>query len=346
MQRFLSFLLTSVVLLFLAIALRGVPAAEPARAATVPAEKQALPAVGPSSVKPSQARVATPAAEPSSPVTAPAPLGKGPVLPECHVQLIQAVDVPGIEAGVLITLEATEGMDVRYGMTLGHIDDREPKAQRAISQLKHNAAKAQAESDVEIIYTHAAYEQAHDEYLRNLRVIEREPRGITAVDLSRVKVAEAKAKAAWKKAEIDKRQLIYESETKEAEVAAADVSIQRRQILAPFDGRVTNVYRHPGEWVAPGDPVIKVIQLDRLRIEGLLNASEYDPAEIDGRPVTIEVELAHGRKVTFHGKVVFVSPIVLSNKEYVVYAEVTNKQENGQWVLRPGLYASMTIHLK
>ncbi len=92
--------------------------------------------------------------------------------------------------------------------------------------------------------------------------------------------------------------------------------------------------------------MIKVIQVDRLRIEGSLSASEYDPPEIDGRKVTIEAELAHGRKVKFDGKVVFVSPLVSLAGEYVVFAEVNNRQENGLWVLRPGLFATMTIHLK
>ena len=38
---------------------------------------------------------------------------------------------------------------------------------------------------------------------------------------------------------------------KGAEVEAAEASIERRKIKAPLDGIVTNVYRHVGEWVAP-----------------------------------------------------------------------------------------------
>ncbi|HEX4142483.1 MAG TPA: HlyD family efflux transporter periplasmic adaptor subunit [Pirellulales bacterium] len=345
-MRWLSFLLPCIVIVLLGFALRGLPAVEPARAASLPSEKAPLPAVGPTQVNPPAARAAAPAAEASRPAVTTTPSGKGPVLANCRVELIQEVQVPGIEAGVLMSLEATEGMDVRAGMTLGHVDDREPKMQRKIGQFKHDAAKAQAESDIDIRFARAACDAAEFEYKKDQQAIDKVPGAISGVDIMKVKLAFIKAKAGVEKAIVDHRQLEFEADTKGAEVEAADLSIERRQIRAPFDGVVTNVYRHPGEWVAPGDPVIKVIQVDRLRIEGSLSAAEYDPPEIDGRPVTIEAELAHGRKVKFTGKVVFVSPLVSLAGDYVVFAEVNNRQENGLWVLSPGLNATMTIHLK
>jgi multidrug efflux pump subunit AcrA (membrane-fusion protein) len=345
MQRSLKFLLPCIVLVLLAIALRPGPAAEPARAASLPSEKAASPGVGPTAVKPAAPGASNPAAAPGAPAATSPPPGSGPTLPHCEVKLIQEVEVPGIESGVLMSLEATEGMDVRAGTTLGHVDDRQPHMEKKINKLKHDAAKAQAESDVDIRYARAAWEQAHDEYERDKRAVEKKAGAITAVDLSKAQLAEIKAKAGMDKAVIDHHQLEFEADTKGAEVEAAELSIERRQIRAPFDGVISSVYRHPGEWVAPGDPVFKVVQLDRLRIEGFLSAAEYDPPEIDGRPVVIEAELARGRKVKFPGKVVFVSPLV-SAGEYAVFAEVVNRQENGQWVLRPGLFATMTIQLK
>jgi macrolide-specific efflux system membrane fusion protein len=346
MLRRLSYLLPCFVLLLLAIALRPGPAAEPARAATLPAAKVPPPEVGPSAVTAPASGAKTPAPKSSPPPTTPTASGGDPVLSHCLVKLIQEVQVPGIEAGMLMSLEAKEGMDVRAGTTLGHIDDRQPSMDKKISQLKHDAAKAQADSDVDIRFAQAAWDAAKAEYEMDQQAIEKIKGAISGVDIIKVKLAERKAKAGLDKAKVDRQQLIYESDTKGAEVEAAELSIERRRIKAPFDGVVTNVYRHPGEWVAPGDPVIKVVQLDRLRIEGFLSASEYDPPEIDGRKVSIVVELAHGRKVNFDGKIVFVSPLVSAGGEYVVFAEVNNKQDNGLWVLRPGLFATMTIHLK
>ena len=262
-------------------------------------------------MKPMTSSTPAPTAPASTPAATPA-AGSGPVLTHCEVKLIQEVEVPGIEAGVLMSLDATEGMDVAHGTTLGHVDDREPKMQRKISKLKHDASKASADSDIDIRYARKASEVAEFEYRKNQEAVDKVKGAISGVEIMTKKLAWEKAKLGIEKAIVDQHQLEYESDTKSAEVEAAEVSIEHRQIKAPFDGVVTNVYRHLGEWVAPGDPVVKIVRVDRLRIEGFLNAADYDPPEIEGRPVVIEVELAHGRKVKFPGKVVFVSPLVMA----------------------------------
>jgi hypothetical protein len=43
--------------------------------------------------------------------------------------------------------------------------------------------------------------------------------------------------------------------------------------------------------------------------------------------------------------VVFVNPLVLPGGDFRVRAEVVNRMEQGQWVLRPGLEAEMVIDL-
>jgi hypothetical protein len=67
---------------------------------------------------------------------------------------------------------------------------------------------------------------------------------------------------------------------------------------------------------------------------------------VDGRPVTATVRLAHGRRESFSGKVVFVSPEVEAGGQYRYWAEVDNRKTGEHWLLRPGLMAEVTIHLK
>ncbi len=333
---FRSFLL---VLMLLGVALAVLSAAEP----TTPSKTPMARRVGPSSVGSTGGGGAAPGATAGDASTA---TGKGPVVERCPIKLKTEVDVPGIEAGVLMSLEAVEGMEVRGGMTLGHIDDREPKMEKKINQIKHDAAKIQAENDIDIRYSKLAAGVAMFTFLKNKEAVGKVKNAVAPTELKKMELEADKARLGIDKAIIERQRLAYEAEAKGAEVESADLSIQRRQIQAPFDGMVTNVYCHPGEWVSPGDRVIKVVRLDLLRVEGTLKATDYDPQEIDGRPVTIEAELAHGRKVKFTGKVVFVSPLVSVGGSYDVFAEVNNRQEDGQWVLRPGLEATMTIHLK
>lgn len=75
-------------------------------------------------------------------------------------------------------------------------------------------------------------------------------------------------------------------------------------------------------------------------------ARGHDRAEIDGRPVSVSVELAGGRHESLDGKVVFVSPMEEAGGRYRFWAEVENRKVAGQWLLSPGQMAEMTVLLK
>jgi multidrug efflux pump subunit AcrA (membrane-fusion protein) len=118
------------------------------------------------------------------------------------------------------------------------------------------------------------------------------------------------------------------------------VNLNRRMIVAPVSGVVVDLYRHVGEWVKPGDPVLRILRIDRLKVEGYLNAAEHG-SEVSGRLVTVTATLPGGRTEQFHGKIVFVSPEVEAvKKDFRVVAEVVNRD----MLLRPGLDATLTIH--
>jgi len=92
--------------------------------------------------------------------------------------------------------------------------------------------------------------------------------------------------------------------------------------------------------------VVHLIQVSRLRVEGFVEQQEVGPAEVGDRNVAVVVQLERGRQERFTGKVVFVDPRVQADGKYRVWAEVENRQENGTWLLRPGLKAHMTIFLR
>ncbi len=136
------------------------------------------------------------------------------------------------------------------------------------------------------------------------------------------------------------------AKVQEAAVQAADENIFRRQIVAPFDGTVLEVFsrsQRMGQcWggraaAGPTRPITS---------DGFLSGSDFDSAEIAGRHVTVEVELARGRRVAFHGRVVFVSPLIQHGNKFRVRAVVANERQDGHWLLRPGMEATMVIDLR
>lgn len=269
-----------------------------------------------------------------------------PVLTQCRVAIIEKADVPGREAGVLTQMEAREGLQVKNGELLGQIDDTKVKVLKKVKQKEFEAAAEQANNDVNVRYADKAAGVALREYQKAVAANRTTKGAIAEIEIDKLRLNAQKADLQIEQAQFDMKVAKLTSEVKLAEVEAADADIEQRRIISPLDGVVVHVYKHVGEWVPPGDPVVQIVRVDRLRIEGFVNSAEFSPAEVDGRPVIVEAELARGRKVQFQGKIVFVSPLDQPGGDYLVWAEVSNRQENGHWLLRPGTTATMTIQLK
>lgn len=86
------------------------------------------------------------------------------------------------------------------------------------------------------------------------------------------------------------------------------------------------------------------MQLDRLRIEGYLQYGPISPADVDGKPVTVQVQLAKGQVGTFQGRIDSIDPIIEGGNRFRVRAEVINQKIGEHWALMGGMIANMQIH--
>jgi len=121
-------------------------------------------------------------------------------------------------------------------------------------------------------------------------------------------------------------------------VDVATEKLARRQIKSPLSGIVVEKLRHKGEWVEAGEPVLRVIRLDSLLVEGYVDANLVDQSS-RGRQVQVRAKTRQGA-VTVDGRIVFVSPeIDAVNQQVQVRAEI----ENRKLLLRPGRPVEMVI---
>ncbi len=267
----------------------------------------------------------------------------------CLVRLVQQGEtrMAAQESGVLTEIKVIEGQQVPAGMLLAKIDDTQPQMQKRAAAAERDAAKAKYENDVEIRHATAAAKVAELTYQANIDANKKAPGSIATVDILRLKFEWDKANLAIEQTK--KEQLLngFTAQGKQAEVDNADAAIKRREIVSPIEGVVQSIYPHLGEWVKPGDPVLRLMRMDRLRVEGFLNKSQYNPWDVMDQPVIVEVVLAGGRKAQFKGKIVYVDPEVQGDGGYKVRAEVDNRKENDQWLLRPGTPdTTMTIQIR
>jgi len=267
---------------------------------------------------------------------------------DCLVTLIEEAQVPAQEAGVLTEVAVKEGDQVAEGGLLARIDDTQAQMQLKAARFKLDVAKEEASNDVNIRYAQASTRVAEAEYMVNKEACDKVPGAIPATEMRRLLLTYHRAKLEIEQAQMQFRIAALETNVAQAEVDAAAEGVRRRKILAPMDAMVVERFRHHGEWVQPGDPVMHIVRIDRLRVQGYIRATDHAAGEIDGRDVTVDVELTRGRQESFRGKVVFVSPLVQAGGEYQVWAEVENRRDprNNHWLLQPGLDASMTIHTR
>jgi len=294
-------------------------------------------------------------------LTGPSDVGRGDAaspdakLPYCLVSLIDEARVPAQEKGVLVSLNVHEGNQVLAEGLLAQIDDREARMSKRIAVLEQKASKEEAENDIEVRFTRAAADVAEAEYLEALEANRRVKGTYSDAEVRRLELMHGKSVLQIEQSELKFKIAGLTNEVNEAKVEAADLYLQRRRIESPIDGEVVEVYPHVGEWVNPGDPIMRIVRMDRLRVEGFLKADDFAQHEIHGRGVTIVVRLPHGRTVRLKSKISYVNPLVEASGEYRVWAEVGNQpvavdraEPPGRvrpWLLQPGLTAEMTIHL-
>jgi multidrug efflux pump subunit AcrA (membrane-fusion protein) len=266
--------------------------------------------------------------------------GDALVVEAALVTLIEQVEVPARVEGVLAELSAREGQLVTAGDPLARIEDVEPALTLRRATFELDIARKQARSDIKIRVAKKAAELAEIELKRARESIEKYKKSVSETEIDRLRLAAEKALLDVDQTRHDQEVAELTAQLKETEQQLAESAVERRRIPAPLSGMVVQVNKHRGEWVEPGQIVLRLLRVDRLRVEGLVNVKRLsgDPT---GRRATLKVDLPGRAGTEFEGAVVFVSPEVNPvNGQVRIWAEV----ENRDLALRPGLQGVLTVH--
>lgn len=264
-------------------------------------------------------------------------------LSHCLVSLIDDVEVPAEKPGVLTLLAVKEGDYLAKDATIALVDDRQAKNQLDSAKADHAAAAAKAESLLETEYAIATHRTADAEYKIALSANAKQPNTVAAVEAERLRLAAEQARIKIGVTEFERSVRGIEAVGFAAKARLVESDLDRHRLEAPVAGEVVEIFYRPGEWVEPGKPVVHLVRLDRLRIEGFVRFDTVAPGDILNRAVRATINVAGGRTESFEGTVTFVSPIVQPGGEYRIWAEVDNRRDGEQWMLRPGLEAELEV---
>jgi len=129
---------------------------------------------------------------------------------------------------------------------------------------------------------------------------------------------------------------------RQAEIAVEQLKLQmgRAVLRAPFDGVVSAVHLHPGEWAAAGMPVLELLETRRWRVE-TRNVSELDIGRVRvGQEATVQV-LAFEREA-LRGTITAISPVAVVQQGDTTYT-LSIELEETDLNLRPGMNVQVEI---
>jgi len=275
------------------------------------------------------------------------------VIADCIISAKDHIQLPAQQAGVILSMETEDGLRVEEGSVvtarqlIGKLDDEDAAARYDATTLDHRVAiaeshKASSAVDAAEATAEVAQAEVQESYSVNARI----PDSVPKTQIRRQELTVTRAVMEKGVAERDVEVASLTVDLRQAQMTVAGINLKKHRIVSPLDGMVVQLYRKPGEWVSPGDPIARIVRMDTLRVEGFVDASKYLPEDIEGRKVTVFIKRPNREREEFITKISFVSPIVEASGEYRVWAEVENRAARGKhWVLRPGMEAAMQIDL-
>jgi RND family efflux transporter MFP subunit len=255
------------------------------------------------------------------------------------INLIAEAEVPAEEAGVLAEITVREGQRVKAGDLLARIDDRDAALDVAKARIILEQANDLAANDVKIRRAQQTLKLARLELMRSEEANKELDKVVSATQIEKLKIDVENALLEIEQAEKDLATARRGVEAAKNDLQIAERALQRRRVAAPIEGVVADVRRNPGEWLKPGETVIRIVRDDRLRAEGFVQVDALT-SNLLGRAVTLHFKLPSGATASLPGEVTYVSPESNPiNRQVRIWAEVDNRA--GQ--LRAGTSAKMVI---
>lgn len=271
----------------------------------------------------------------------------------CRLMFVQKATLASAQAGVLMyklpkdrntkldaeigegqwaaAKEITEGTRVKANVIVAGLRDEVPVAQYLI-------AKKEAENEVDILYAEKAAEVAKSELNKSIAANMTEVGTVPAIEIERLQLAFKRAEFQTKMATEKKSIAVLTRDLRKAE-------IKRLRIKTPFAGVVTRVHKRPGEAVGNGEPILDIVNPDRVRAEirvplaGALKLKNGDRVEVI---LKLPGSTMSEKERTVEAKITYIDKSVTFTRDTTV--RVWAELEKSKLPLFEGLTGSVRIH--
>jgi multidrug efflux pump subunit AcrA (membrane-fusion protein) len=256
-----------------------------------------------------------------------------------QITIIQEVNVPALEPGVIGGVKVRPGQRVAAGELLGNLNDIDVRLALKRVEIEAAIARQRAESSIHIELSKKAHQVSLAELRRGEEAVARYAKAISLTEMDRLRFSAEQAELAIQQAEELQVSARLEVDLKQNEVAIAKRKVERHQFVSPLTGVVADVHVEESEWVEAGTPVFRVLRLDRLQCEGFISIVQAGMVSV-GQPVKITVKVNETKSIEVTGELTYISHDIDKFKNDV---RVTAEFDNSKLTIRQGMRAEMEI---
>ena len=130
-----------------------------------------------------------------------------------------------------------------------------------------------------------------------------------------------------------------DAKSKQAQVEQQTALVAKKNLKAPFSGRVGIVMINPGQFVNPGDKLLTLQTLDPIFVDFNLPQSNAEQIQV-GQEIVVTTDAF--KDASFTGKISAVSPKVDANTRNI---QIEAKLANPDKKILPGMFANVNIKL-
>ena len=213
-----------------------------------------------------------------------------------NVRAFRGVELSTEIGGIVKSVPAKSGMDVKEGSTLIQLNDASDVALLKANKAQAELAKVLNDRDRQQLAIQAISKNAYDTSVADLK-------------------------------------------SKEAQVQQQTAIVEKKNLRAPFSGRLGIVTVNPGQYVNPGDKLLTLQTIDPIFVDFTLPQKTIEQLQV-GQVIQLTTDAFKGSK--FSGKVTAISPkIDLNTRNVQIEALISNPDKK----LLPGMFSNVSVDL-
>ncbi|MFK7768511.1 MAG: efflux RND transporter periplasmic adaptor subunit [Mariniblastus sp.] len=245
------------------------------------------------------------------------------------------------DPGIIQEVMVREGDIVKAGQTIAKLDHALFAAEVSAATNELEIAKQESRNDVDLQYAKISTGVNQQVLSRSREANSRFAKSVSNTEIEKLRLEYERSRLSGLQAELQQSINQLTENLKGDQVTIAKLRLDNRTIKSQIDGTVVEVLNTPGEYVAAGQPIARILNLNRLRVICAGSARIIDPNNVPDE-ATFVVTI-NGEEVTYPAKITFISPEIDPLRQtFGVWAEIQNKDGR----LRSGNVGDLKLKLK